>query len=115
MEDQKQVIPPIVLEGKNYLLWSRTTKTLLRSCGLWVHCLSSHETPKGIDEAGSGKGGVKTSAQISSSLGDSKVDPRRSACVGYSSKLFGAEYPCFLLICRESKGIVGYTPGSVWK
>ncbi|KAL1217247.1 hypothetical protein V5N11_013539 [Cardamine amara subsp. amara] len=69
MEDQKQVI---VLDGKNYFLWARTTKTLLRSCGLWVHCLSSQEMPKGIDEAGSEKGGVKTSAPISSSLGDSK-------------------------------------------
>ncbi|KAL1193517.1 Retrovirus-related Pol polyprotein from transposon RE1 [Cardamine amara subsp. amara] len=72
MEDQKQVIPPIVFEGNNYFLWSRTTKTLLRSCGLWVHCQSSQEMPKGVDEAGSGKGGVKTSAPISSRLVDSK-------------------------------------------
>ena len=45
MEMQKQIILPVVLNGNNYLLWSRTTKTALKSRGLWSYV----ETPEGGD------------------------------------------------------------------
>ncbi|KAL1203446.1 Retrovirus-related Pol polyprotein from transposon RE2 [Cardamine amara subsp. amara] len=33
--NQKNMSIPVVLKGTNYLLWSRTTKTALKSRGLW--------------------------------------------------------------------------------
>ena len=52
MENNKFFTLPVVLKGSNYLLWSRTTKTALRSRGVWVHCLSSEEMPQNQAVAG---------------------------------------------------------------
>ncbi|KAL1221943.1 Retrovirus-related Pol polyprotein from transposon TNT 1-94 [Cardamine amara subsp. amara] len=81
METNKSFTLPVVLRGNNYLLWSRTTKTALRSRGVWVHYLSSEEMPQeqvvgggaqteGGNEAEGGE--VESPTQISLSHGDSK-------------------------------------------
>ncbi|KAL1188994.1 hypothetical protein V5N11_033293 [Cardamine amara subsp. amara] len=81
MENLKQFTLPVVLNGNNYILWSRTTKIALRSRGVWVHCLSSVEMSKDTAEAevveeGEGAAGaevtVEPAVQISSSQEDSK-------------------------------------------
>ncbi|KAL1204516.1 Retrovirus-related Pol polyprotein from transposon RE1 [Cardamine amara subsp. amara] len=72
MEDQNQIILPVVLEGNNYFLWSRTTKTFLRIHGLWSHCLRSQEMPQGIEEVVVEDGGAESLVQLRSGLEDSK-------------------------------------------
>ncbi|KAL1205728.1 Retrovirus-related Pol polyprotein from transposon RE1 [Cardamine amara subsp. amara] len=84
MENLKYFTLPVVLKGNNYLLWSRTTKTALRSRGVWIHCLTIEEMLQGQGEGGVTSGGaegssgkakegeVESPAQISSSKGDSK-------------------------------------------
>ncbi|KAL1203447.1 Retrovirus-related Pol polyprotein from transposon RE1 [Cardamine amara subsp. amara] len=72
MENQDQIVPPVVLKGNNYFLWSTTTKTLLRSYGLWSHCLRSREMPQGIEEVGDEDGGAESPVQLRSNLEDSK-------------------------------------------
>ena len=72
MEGQNQVILPVVLKGSNYYLWSRTTKTVFRSFGLWVHCLSSQDMPQGIGKVGDEDGGTESHIQLRSGLEDSK-------------------------------------------
>ncbi|KAL1199263.1 hypothetical protein V5N11_008338 [Cardamine amara subsp. amara] len=84
MENLKYFTLPVILKGNNYLLWSRTTKTALRSRGVWIHCLTAEEMLQGQAEGGatSGEaegssggakeGEVECPAQINSSKGDSK-------------------------------------------
>lgn len=43
MDNQKLVTLHVVLKGNNYLLWSTTTKTALRSRGLWEHVEGTEE------------------------------------------------------------------------
>ncbi|KAL1220949.1 Retrovirus-related Pol polyprotein from transposon RE1 [Cardamine amara subsp. amara] len=77
MDNLKSFTLPVVLKGSNYLLWSRTTKTALRSRGVWIHCLTAEEMPQNQAEVGATSGGadegeVESPAQISSSKEDSK-------------------------------------------
>ncbi|KAL1204571.1 hypothetical protein V5N11_006420 [Cardamine amara subsp. amara] len=123
METSKFFTLPVVLKGSNYLLWSRTTKTALRSRGVWIHCLSSEEMPQeqavvgpaagagtvagvaqveGESGVEAGGGEVESQAQISSKPRGFQVDPRRSVGVGCSSELLRAKYPSFLFLYRDS-------------
>ncbi|KAL1190142.1 Retrovirus-related Pol polyprotein from transposon RE1 [Cardamine amara subsp. amara] len=84
MDNLKFFTLPVVLKGSNYLLWSRTTKTALRSRGVWIHCLTDEEMPQTQAKVGAtsrgaeGRSGVaeegemESLAQISLSKGDSK-------------------------------------------
>ncbi|KAG7556889.1 Reverse transcriptase RNA-dependent DNA polymerase [Arabidopsis suecica] len=49
MEKPKKLVTSVVLQGRNYLTWSRTTKTVLCGRGLWSHVISS-QAPKDADE-----------------------------------------------------------------
>ncbi|CAN8241784.1 unnamed protein product [Cochlearia groenlandica] len=37
MENYKRMVIPVTLNGDNYLLWARSAKNNLGSCGLWHH------------------------------------------------------------------------------
>ncbi|KAG7527891.1 hypothetical protein ISN45_Un206g000010 [Arabidopsis thaliana x Arabidopsis arenosa] len=49
METSKKLVTSVILQGRNYLTWSRTTKTVLCGRGLWSHVISS-QAPKEADE-----------------------------------------------------------------
>jgi len=51
METSQKVITTVILQGGNYLTWSRTTKTVLCGRGLWSHVISS-QAPKEAKEEG---------------------------------------------------------------
>lgn len=49
METSQKMITTVILQGGNYLTWSRTTKTVLCGRGLWSHVISS-KAPKEAKE-----------------------------------------------------------------
>ncbi|CAB77909.1 putative polyprotein [Arabidopsis thaliana] len=52
MENPKPAITSVVLKGENYLLWMRTTKTVLCGRGLWSHVETKHVQFKATKEDG---------------------------------------------------------------
>ncbi|KAL0684453.1 hypothetical protein Bca4012_051301 [Brassica carinata] len=51
MESKRTIVIAVILNGPNYLLWSRMVKTALGGRGLWSHCLT--DAPKLSKTAGS--------------------------------------------------------------
>ncbi|KAG7567990.1 GAG-pre-integrase domain [Arabidopsis thaliana x Arabidopsis arenosa] len=49
MEKPQKLVTSVILQGRNYLTWSRTTRTVLCGRGLWNHIISS-QAPKETDE-----------------------------------------------------------------
>ncbi|KAG7588044.1 GAG-pre-integrase domain [Arabidopsis suecica] len=49
MEKPQKLVTSVILQGRNYLTWSRTTRTVLCGRGLWNHVISS-QAPKETDK-----------------------------------------------------------------
>ncbi|XP_020889706.1 uncharacterized protein LOC110230635 [Arabidopsis lyrata subsp. lyrata] len=51
----QKLVTSVILQGRNYLTWSRTTRTVLCGRGLWSHVISS-QAPKEDEEEGEEEG-----------------------------------------------------------
>ncbi|KAG7547985.1 Integrase catalytic core [Arabidopsis suecica] len=53
--NSQKLVTSVILQGRNYLTWSRTTRTVLCGRGLWSHVISS-QAPKEAEEEGEEEG-----------------------------------------------------------